>query len=94
MTAGRAWAVLVGAILWWERRCHRSGRPEHLLSRGMDRARQRHRVMRVGLNVAVIATALHLLRWVPERLDIYQAMSWTRRSSGASDLGEMPRQFN
>lgn len=83
MTAGRAWALLVAAIVWWERRCYRMGRPEHLLSRGMDRARAKHRVTRYGLNVAVIATALHLLRWIPERFDVFQAIRWTNRSSEA-----------
>lgn len=79
MTAGPAWALLVAAVLWWERQCYRSGRPEHLLSRGMDRARNRNRVMRCVLDGAVIATALHLLRWIPDRLDVYQAVRWTRR---------------
>ncbi|WP_336791788.1 DUF7427 family protein [Gordonia malaquae] len=79
MTGGQVLAALVALVVVWERRCHRSGQLEHLISRVVDRLRARHRVIRWFVNYVVVATALHLLRWVPARFDVYQAMRWTRR---------------
>ncbi|MFT3661980.1 MAG: hypothetical protein QM809_11420 [Gordonia sp. (in: high G+C Gram-positive bacteria)] len=79
MDGGHAWAVLVGGVLWWERRCAVRGEPEKLLSRAMDRGREKHLVLRWVLNGVVIATALHLLRWISPRWDVYQLARWTAR---------------
>lgn len=62
LTAGRAWAGIAVGVLAYELAC-----PDgELLSEGVDRALERHRI---ATTMAIGVTALHLLNMLPERID-------------------------
>lgn len=62
LTAGRGWKTLLTAILVFEF----LAAEDELLSRGMDRLLERHPVWP---RLAVLAVALHLCNWLPEKID-------------------------
>ncbi|MGO3325334.1 DUF7427 family protein [Gordonia sp. (in: high G+C Gram-positive bacteria)] len=71
MNATRAWTILVAGIGIYEYACIHTGHPEHLLSRGLDRARATHPVANIAVLATIAATAGHLARITPPRLDVF-----------------------
>ncbi|WP_411815503.1 hypothetical protein [Gordonia sp. SND2] len=69
MTAGQAWAVLIGAIGVYEV----LSADGELLSEGVKRARGRHWSANVAVAGAVLTTAAHLLDVLPDRVDPFSA---------------------
>ena len=61
-TAREAWIALLALILWWEVYCP----PGALLSEGVDVAIERWPVTTRAL---VLLVALHLINWLPARVD-------------------------
>lgn len=66
LTAGNGWGTLIGAIIVYEVACAE----DELLSRGLDRLLVKHPVWP---RIAVLAVALHLINWLPNRFD---PVSW------------------
>ena len=64
-TAKRAWTGFVVWITAYEMLCIE----DELMSRGMDKFRERHPILAWYF---VLATAGHLLRIIPKGLDVYQ----------------------
>lgn len=77
MNATTGWATLIGGIAAYEYTCIRTGNPDALLSRGLDRARARHPMLNIACQGAVVATAAHLLRVVPPKYDIFAVLRIT-----------------
>ena len=65
MTAGQAWAVLVGGIVVYEVLASDG----QLLSEGVTAARARHWTVNVAVCGVVLTTAAHLLDGLPDRVD-------------------------
>ncbi|MGB3602732.1 MAG: hypothetical protein WBA38_04170 [Gordonia sp. (in: high G+C Gram-positive bacteria)] len=74
MTAAHGWIGLIAAITAWEVFALRTN-PDLLLSRGADRARAVHPAANIAVHAAVIATAGHLLRAWPDRIDPFALVS-------------------
>lgn len=73
LSAGHGWWALIAGIVAWEVTCAEG----ELLSHGFDRLLERHPVWP---RVAVLAVALHLINWLPERFDPFAvAFRFTRR---------------
>ncbi|OIN80850.1 DUF7427 family protein [Mycobacterium malmoense] len=75
--ADREWLALVARIVTYEATAPHG----ELLSEGVDRYRAKHRWL---VTAVIVATALHLLRWAPPRLDLYRQLGViTRAAAGA-----------
>lgn len=74
MTAPRAWAVLLSAVMVYEI----TTTDDELLSRGVDRARALHPVVNAGVCTAIAVTALHLTRCLPHTLDPFELLALSR----------------
>ena len=61
MRGEHAWAALIGAVTAWEVFALRTD-PDRLLSRAVDRTRDRHPIVNAAVSVVIVATAGHLLR--------------------------------
>ena len=73
MTAGRGWAFIAAFTIAWELLCD----PDHLLSRGMDRARA-NPLLRVLIDAFLVVTLLHLTRNINPRWDVYNRIPQMR----------------
>lgn len=78
LTAGNGWKVLSVAVLAYEAWCVE----EELLSRGFDRLLERHPVWP---RVAVLVVALHLINWIPERVDPFATAVQVTRLGGRNE---------
>lgn len=78
LRASHGWRVIVGFVVAYEALCIE----EELLSRGFDRLLERHPMWP---RVAVIAVALHLVNWLPDRYDPVAAIFWLTRAGGRSE---------
>lgn len=67
VTAARMWAALGLSIAVYEALVQE----EQLLSRGVDRARAISPALNVAVSGAIVVTAAHLLRAIPQKLDPY-----------------------
>lgn len=65
LTAGRAWAVIGVSVLAYEALCPQG----ELLSEGVDKALESHRLATTAL---IGAVSLHLLNVIPARFDPFQ----------------------
>lgn len=77
MNGSTAWATLIVSIGVYEYTCVRTGKPEQLLSRALDRGRASHPVANVAILGAIAATSLHLARIVPARWDVFSLLRIT-----------------
>jgi hypothetical protein len=74
MRAQHGWAALITGVTAWEGAALRRD-PDALLSRGIDRARARHPALNAACTLAVLVTALHLIRWLPASVDPFRIAS-------------------
>ena len=75
LTASNGWKALMAAIAVYEVACAE----EELLSRGFDRLMVRHPVWP---RVVVLAFALHLINWIPQRVDPVSKLFHVTRKVG------------
>lgn len=73
LTAKRGWQTLIVAIVAYEAICAE----EELLSRGLDRLLEKHPIWP---RAAVLAVALHLINWIPKRIDPISLLFHVTRS--------------
>lgn len=78
LTAGNGWKSIAAAVLFYEALCVE----EELLSRGFDRLLERHPVWP---RVVVLTIALHLVNWIPERVDPFAMAVHVTRVSGRNE---------
>lgn len=79
LTAKNGWKSLLGAILIYEAICAE----EELLSRGMDRLLDKHPIWP---RVVVLTVSLHLINWLPERID--PLVLFIHRTKGLGSWGK------
>lgn len=80
LTAGRGWKALLTAIAVYEVLCAE----DELLSRGFDRLMVKHPVWP---RIIVLAFALHLINWIPQRVDPVSKLFHVTRKSRAIAKG-------
>ena len=80
LTASKGWKALITAIAIYEFLCAE----EELLSRGFDRLLAKHPVWP---RMIVLAVALHLINWIPSRVDPVSMFFHTTRKGRALAKG-------
>ena len=78
LTADKGWKSIVAAVLIYEAICVE----EELLSRGFDRLLERHPLWP---RLVVLTVALHLINWIPDRIDPFGLAIHVTRSGGRSE---------
>ena len=75
LTASNGWKTLLAAVAVYEVVCAE----DELLSHGFDRLMTRHPVWP---RVVVLALALHLINWIPQRVDPVSKLFHVTRKVG------------
>ena len=81
LTAGNGWKGLIAAIAIYEVVCAE----DQLLSHGVDRLLVKHPVWP---RMVVLAVALHLINWIPQRVDPVSMLFHVTRMSRAIAKGQ------
>lgn len=77
MNGSTAWTALIVSVGVYEYACVKTGHPEQLMSRALDRGRASHPVANVAILGAIAATSLHLARVIPAKWDVFSLLRIT-----------------